>query len=116
MVRGGYLGGEFLVRVGHRMTLELVPLLLTTGVVSLIVVPIAYIGVRGALWATKQRMKELEFNQDSIESRLNRLQKRNAAEKSVEARQDAKTITEQAQDLLAQPHAPGRPSPLRRVR
>jgi len=98
------------------MSSILVPTLLTILISCLIVVPLAYIGVRGALWPTKQRMKELEFNQDSIEKRLLRLQKSSAGDKSVQARQEAKSITEQAQDLLAQPQPSGRPSPLRRVR
>jgi len=91
-------------------------LVLATVASCAIVVPLAYLGVRGALRSQEQRLKNLELALDGTDARVSKMQKQRAADASSEVRQAARSVVEEAQDLLSKQQAPGRPSVIRRVK
>jgi hypothetical protein len=80
-------------------------------VVGLIVLPIAWIGVRGALRVIISRIKHLESEQIELETRVNRLQKQRAADASIVAREETRTVQQQAVERLSEPLLDGTKRP-----
>lgn len=71
------------------------------------------LGVQGVLIALKKRLESLEISVENLDRRLTTEVKTRAAVKGVEARQEAKSVDEQARTRLATEAAPtgsGRPS------
>jgi len=77
-----------------------VQLLLTGAAACLIAVPLAWLGVRGALRAIVSRLKHLESEQTELETRVMRLQKQRAADASIGARAEKRNLTEEAIERL----------------
>lgn len=95
---------------------SVVSLLLTGAGAVLIAVPLAWLGVRGQMRAIISRLKTVESDLADAETRISKLQKQRAADVSVDVRRDAKSLKDEAEVLLSQPRAPGRPSAIHFVR
>lgn len=71
------------------------------------------IGVQGVMVALTKRLDILQIGVDNLDTRFTREVKTRAGQKGVEARQEAKSLDEQARLRLvgeSAPRTPGRPS------
>lgn len=64
------------------------------------------IGVQGVMAALQKRLESVEITQENLDRRLTTEVKARAAVKGVEARQEAKSVEEQARVHLASENAP----------
>ena len=77
------------------------------------------LGVQGVMVALTKRLESAEIGLENLDRRLTTEVKARAGAKGVEARQEAKSVDEQARVRLAAesaPRAPGRPSILHLIR
>ena len=82
-----------------------------SGVVSAVVM--VFLGVQGVMMALQKRVEAVEISQENLDRRLTTEVKARAGLKGVEARQETKSVEEQARVRLADELAPtgsGRPS------
>ena len=92
-------------------TVGLLLLSVCSGVVSAVVM--VFLGVQGVMMALQKRVEAVEISQENLDRRLTTEVKARAGVKGVEARQEAKSVEEQARVRLADESAPtgsGRPS------
>lgn len=88
-----------------------------SGVASAVVMVL--LGVQGVMVALTKRLESVEISQENLDRRLTTEVKARAAVKGVEARQEAKSVEEQARTHLEGKSAsssPGRPSIMDLVR
>lgn len=77
------------------------------------------LGVQGVMVALTKRLETLEISQENLDRRLTTEVKARAGSKGVEARQEAKSVEEQARIRLAgesSPAVPRRPSAVHLIR
>ena len=82
-------------------------------------VAVAIVGGMGVVTALRKRLENVEISQENLDRRLTTEVKARAAVKGVEARQEAKSVEEQARVRLATesaPTGPGRPSIISLIR
>ena len=75
-----------------------------SGVVSAVVM--VFLGVQGVMMALQKRVEAVEISQENLDRRLTTEVKARAGVKGVEARQEAKSVDEQARVRLAGESAP----------
>lgn len=89
----------------------LLVLSLCVGVATAVVMVL--LGVQGVMVALQKRLETVEISQENLDRRLTTEVKARAGVKGVEARQEAKSVEEEARIRLASesaPRTPGRPS------
>ena len=89
----------------------LLALSVCSGVVSAVVM--VFLGVQGVMMALQKRVEAVEISQENLDRRLTTEVKARAGVKGVEARQERKSVEDEARVRLADessPTSPGRPS------